>query len=147
VKKNLLILFILLLSLAVAACGAPATEEPSDSLDGAWKLTSLGPVNSPIPALTGIDAGITFNQDGTMAGTAGCNGFSGKYTVEGDQLTFSDIVSTLMACEEPVMQQEEIMYLVLTDTASFEIDGSTLTITNGDNHLVFTRTVSYPSYP
>jgi heat shock protein HslJ len=145
VKKNLLILFIL--SLAIAACGAPATEEPSVSLTGAWKLTSLGPVNSRVPALTGMEAGITFNDDGTMAGDSGCNGFSGRYAVEGNQITFSDLVSTLIACEEPVMQQEEIMYLVLTDTASFEIDEVTLTLTNGDNLLVFTRTISYPSYP
>lgn len=145
-KKNLLILF--LLSVAIAACGAPpATEVPSTSLIGAWKLTSLGPVGSPVPALTGLEAGVTFNPDGTMAGNSSCNGFSGKYTVEGNEITFSDLVSTLMACEEPVMQQEEVMYLVLKDTASFEIDGSTLTITNGDHLLVFTTTVSYPSYP
>jgi heat shock protein HslJ len=146
VKKNLLILFIL--TVAIAACGAPpATEVPSTSLVGAWKLTSLGPVSSPVPALTGLEAGIAFNEDGTMAGNSGCNGFSGRYALDGDQITFSDLVSTLMACEEPVMQQENVMYLVLKDTASFEIDGSTLTVTNGDNQLVFTSTVSYPSYP
>jgi heat shock protein HslJ len=145
VKKNLLILFVI--SLAIAACGVPATPEPSLSLVGAWKLTTFGPVDVQVPALTSVEAGLTFNEDGTMTGNSGCNGFSGRYTVEGDQITFSEIVSTLMACDEPVMQQEEVVYQVLTDTASFEIEGTTLTITKNDNMLVFTTSVSYPSYP
>lgn len=142
-KKNLLMLF--LLALAITACGVPATQETS--LAGAWQLTMFGPADLQVPALTNNEAGLTFNQDGTMNGNSGCNEFSGRYTVEGNQITFSEIVSTLASCEEPVMQQEEVMYQVLTDTAAFEIEGSTLTITKNDNLLVFTSTISYPSYP
>jgi len=137
VKKLLLTLFIL--SLAISACSDQATEEPAASLIGSWQLTSYGPVGSPVPAVEDTEAGLTFNGDGTVAGNSGCNGFGGNYTVEGDQVTFSEIVSTLMACEDPRMTQEEAVFKVLTDTATYKIDGNTLTLTNNDMVLVLTR--------
>jgi putative lipoprotein len=136
VKKHLLTLFII--CLVVAACTAK-TEEPAASLIGAWKLTAYGPANAPSPAVEGSEAGLTFNADGTLTGNSGCNGLSGDYTVEGDQITFGRIVSTLMACEDPRMAQEDAVHNVLTDTAGFKIEGNTLTLTNNDLVLVLTR--------
>jgi heat shock protein HslJ len=59
--------------------------------------------------------------------------------VEGDQITFSEIVSTLMACDDPRMEQEDAVRQVLTDTATFTIEGNTLTLTNNEMVLVLTR--------
>jgi putative lipoprotein len=78
-----------------------------------------------------------------VTGSSGCNGFGGKYIVEGDQITFSEIVSTLMACDDARMAQEAAVLAVLSDTATYTIDGSTLTLTNNDVVLVFARG-SYP---
>ena len=44
-----------------------------------------------------------------------------------------------MACEEPRMEQEQAVHQVLTDTATFEIEGNTLTLTNNDMVLVASR--------
>lgn len=137
VKKYLLTL--LLISLAISACTPPG----SASLTSSWMLTSFGPASSPSPAGADSQAGITFNEDGSVTGNSGCNGFGGRYTVEGDQITFSEIVSTLILCDEPLMEQEETVQQVLTGTASYQIDGNTLTLTNNDMVLVFTRG-SYP---
>jgi heat shock protein HslJ len=145
VKKYLLILF--LLSLAISACSAPATQEPADALIGAWKLTAYGPVNAPISALEGVEAQLMFNADGTLTGNSGCNGYSGSYTVEGNQITFRPIVSTRMLCDKALMEQETAIHQVLTGTASFKIQGNQLTLTNSDRMLAFTAAVSYPSYP
>lgn len=144
-KKYLLIL--LLLSLAVSACSAPATQEPSDALIASWKLTAYGPVDAPVPAVEGVKAGLTFNADGKLTGNSGCNGLSGSYTVEGDQITFSPIASTRMACDQSIMEQETAIHQVLTGTASFQIENNQLTLTNSDRMLVLTADVSYPSYP
>ena len=135
-KKYSLTLFIV--CLVVSACTAK-TEEPAASLIGAWKLTAYGPANAPSPAVAGSEAGLTFNEGGTLTGNSGCNGLSGDYTVEGDQITFGQIVSTLMACEDPRMAQEDAVHKVLTDTAGFKIEGNTLTLTNHDLVLVLTR--------
>jgi heat shock protein HslJ len=140
-RKYMLILFIAVL--AISACSAQSTEqstqEPSASLIGAWKLTSYGPTGSPVPAVEDSEAGLTFNEDGTVAGNSGCNGFGGNYTVEGDRVTFSEIVSTLMACDEPIMSQEEAVLKVMTDSAAYTVEGNTLTLTNNDMVVVLTR--------
>lgn len=121
--------------------GAPGTAEPSapTSLTGAWKLTSFGSADVLSAALADVEAGLTFNDDGTVTGTSGCNEFGGGYSVEGAQITFKEIVSTLKLCDSPLMGQEEAMQQVLTETATYQIDGNTLTITNNDRVLVLTR--------
>lgn len=136
-KKYLLLVFVI--ALALSACSNQNTEEPAASLIGSWQLTSYGPVGSPLPAVEDTEAGLTFNEDGTVAGNSGCNGFGGNYTVEDDQVTFSDIVSTLIACEEPLMSQEEVVLQVMADSATYNVDGNTLTLTGDGMVLVLTR--------
>lgn len=141
------ILILLLISIAISACTAPATQTPSASLFSDWRLTSFGTVDSQTPALTDTKPRITFNVDGTLIGNSGCNGYSGSYTVEGNQITFSPIVSTRMLCDKAIMEQESAMHQVLTGTASFKIQGNQLTLANSDRMLAFAAAVSYPSYP
>src|SRR5512134_1570268 len=154
-KKYLLMLVTI--AVALSACSAqstpqatepsesadqrPPTEEPaiSESLIGPWKLTAYGPADAPTPAVEGVEAGLTFNEDGTITGTSGCNGLGGDYTVEGDQITFGEFVSTLMACDDPIMAQEEAAHKVMTGTAAYRIEGDTLTITKDNMVLVLTR--------
>jgi heat shock protein HslJ len=140
VKKYLLTL--LSISLALSACTA-GNGQASASVLGSWKLISYGPAASPTPAVPNTEAGITFNQDETVTGNSGCNGFGGKYDVDGNQITFSEIVSTLMACDDARMAQETVVHQVLTGTASYKIEGNTLTLTNNNMVLILT-TVSYP---
>jgi heat shock protein HslJ len=78
--------------LAMSAC--TAKQSPA-SLSGVWKLTSYGFANAPTPAVADTESGLTFNEDGTLTGNSGCNGFGRSYTVDGDRITFKDIVSTL----------------------------------------------------
>lgn len=131
-KKYLLILF--LICLAVSAC---ASEENTRPLIRSWRLTAYGPVDSTTPAVPDVDATLIFGEDGTLAGSTGCNELGGEYTVEGDQITFRQIVSTLIACPDLQMAQEEVIYQVLHDTASFNIEDDTLTITKDGMLLVF----------
>ena len=138
VKKYLLTLLIF--TLAITACSA---ENESASLTGSWSLTSYGPAASPTPAVADSGAGLTFDQDGTVTGNAGCNGFGGNYKVEDDKITFDQITSTLMACDQARMEQESAVHQVLTGTVTYKIEGSTLTLTNNDMALVLTK-VSYP---
>lgn len=135
-KKYLITLLII--CLAISACTAK-NEGPAASLIGSWKLTSYSRADVLTPAVTDTEAGLTFKDDGTVTGSSGCNGFGGSYTVEDDKITFSEITSTLMACDDPRMAQEDAVHQVLTDTASFKIEGNTLTLTNNDMVLVLTR--------
>ena len=127
------ILLLLLGCVILSACSPQAK-----SLVGTWKLTGYGPENSPSPAVQDSGAMLTFKADGTLSGTSGCNGFGGGYKAEGDQITFGNLISTLMACSDPLMEQEGTMHQVLSGTATYKISGDTLTITNNGTALIFT---------
>jgi heat shock protein HslJ len=73
-------------------------------------------------------------------GNSGCNQYFGSYTTDGDTLNFGQLGSTMMGCEEPVMQQETSFLQSLGTAAFFTVAGDTLTITTAaDATLVFTR--------
>ncbi|MEV8337579.1 META domain-containing protein [Leucobacter sp. NPDC077196] len=41
---------------------------------------------------------LTFEEDGKVSGTDGCNGIGSTYTIEGDRVVIESFVSTMMAC-------------------------------------------------
>ncbi|MCP2032897.1 heat shock protein HslJ [Okibacterium sp. HSC-33S16] len=43
---------------------------------------------------------LTFDEEGGVTGTDGCNRLVGSWTLDGDSVTLSDVVTTLMACED-----------------------------------------------
>jgi heat shock protein HslJ len=76
-------------------------------------------------------------SNGTIAGSAGCNQFTAPYTLEGETLTVGDIVTTRMACDGPVMQQEQAFVDALGAATSLTIDGTSLVLTHPDGQLIF----------
>jgi heat shock protein HslJ len=119
--------FVLLALLVLSACSGGN----SASVAGTWKLVSYGDPANPTPAAPDVDTSIDFT-DGQVAGNVGCNGFGGKYEVHGDTIKFSDMVSTLMFCEGPAGDQELGTLAVLQESATYVLDGNTLTITSAD---------------
>lgn len=105
--------------------------EPDQPLAGpTWVLTSLiigGDAVSSIPA--GVTASITFNADGTVDVHYGCNSGGGKYAIDSDSITFSDLIQTDMACAGDAGQVESAVIAVLTaDSLTFTVDAGSLTI-------------------
>lgn len=151
-KKHLLILLAALLAvIALVACAAPATTQPEaptghvqpdppvgqPGLSGTkWILTELNgaaPIADRAPTLE-------FGADGQATGNSSCNQYFGSYTIDGQTLNFGQLGSTMMGCEEPVMQQEVSFLQTLGTAAIFTVAGDTLTITTAaDATLVFTR--------
>lgn len=124
-KKKLA--FLLLSMILLAACAG--TNPLSDT---SWALVSYGSVDNPTLAQPDILAYISFSADGNLKGDVGCNGFSGSYEVSGDKLTIGPIMSTLMGCESPRMEQETGVLTLLNGTLVFEINGGDLTIFSDD---------------
>jgi heat shock protein HslJ len=129
----------------LAAC----TGGASASVVGDWKLVSYGSPANPTPAAPDVDTSIVFGADGKVNGNVGCNGFGGDYAVDGNTITFDQIVSTLMFCEGPVGDQETTTLNVFAGSTTFVLDGDTLTITSADGSsvIVLARKSAYPSYP
>ncbi len=97
-----------------------------------WTLVSMNGTPNNIglvPTTVLFDPGAEPGQ-GSAGGVAMCNNYRGGYTVEEDQLTVSEISTTMIRCPETVMQAEAT-YLELLGTAqTYQVFGQTLIITS-----------------
>ncbi|MEX2546670.1 MAG: META domain-containing protein [Chloroflexota bacterium] len=113
--------------------------EPDQPLVGTtWTLTSIitGEAVSSVPA--GVLATIKFNADGSVEIHPGCNTGGGTYATNEDAITFSDLITTEMACLGPAMDVEGAVLAVLSaDSITYAIDSGSLTLMAGDHGLVF----------
>ena len=111
------------------------------SLEGTqWTLSGIaqdGGMGS-----TAIDADITaIFENGTMAGSAGCNSYTADYSVEGDTLQLGTIISTQIACDDEERNEREALFLAaLAETTAYDISRDTLRLTDGAGNdlIVFT---------
>lgn len=102
----------------------PATADAS--LTGThWVLDTL--VDGESVSTPAAPAWIVFAENGAVSGHDGCNGFGGSYD---PVLGFTEIVSTLIACDDPTMTQERSMLSVLSGPAQVSVAGDSLTITH-----------------
>jgi hypothetical protein len=64
-----------------------------------------------------------------LGGRGGCNGFGGDYSTGADRsLTIRDLIQTLIACEEPVMDLEMSYFRALAGVTSYTLSGDTLAL-------------------
>lgn len=106
-----------------------------------WKLVSLGPLEAQVPVVAGSTVTLGFQVDGQAGGSGGCNIYGGSYSVNGDQITFSAVISTLRACtDEAVTTQEAEFFDALQAARRFTVTADQLVILYGDTQaLTFTR--------
>ena len=129
--KNIPVLPILMMTILLAAC-AGKTDSPSLA-GSSWKLVNLGDQ----PALPDTTATLTFDKDGQASGNASCNSFGGPYEVKDDTLTFGPLMSTMMACLEPGVMEQEAAYLeALAQTASYSVTGERLAIFDDNGSIL-----------
>ena len=127
---------LLAVGMMLSACN---TASGTLKLEGtSWSLVSYGPKDNQTPAAAGVETSLVFGTDGQISGNMGCNGFGGKYEVKDGVLTFSEVISTMMACEEPRMTQEISSFQVLNGTTSYELSSGTLTITDASGTISIT---------
>lgn len=114
----------------MTACTSSGFLPQEGNLTGqVWALTKL--MGKPPVTGTGISA--QFSNDGKVSGSAGCNRYSGTYTVSGSNITFSTpMAATMMMCEQQVMDQESAYFKALGEARTFAIKGEQLTLTGED---------------
>lgn len=59
---------------------------------------------------------MTFAADGTLSGLAGCNRYSGRYTLDQRRITTAQLASTRKACA-PALMNQETAFLALLESA------------------------------
>jgi heat shock protein HslJ len=114
----------------------------NDSLENTlWTLESYGPSDNLTPVLEGTEVTIHFDSaTDNMTGSTGCNDYFGGYEADSENITLtSSIVNGGIVCTEPegIMAQELAYLAILQNMQSYTIDEDRLTITCGDEVLIF----------
>lgn len=132
-KISLLLVILFVLSiLSLAACSGGA----SASIVGEWTLVSYGDASSPTPVVPDVETSISFDEKGQFGGNVGCNSFGSEYKVDGDQIIFGSIISTMMFCDTTSPQESVVLSILSDQSIKYQIDGEQLTITSSDGASV-----------
>jgi heat shock protein HslJ len=109
---------------------------PRNPLLGKWVVDSYGIPPSTVTAVlpdTALD--IAFGIV-SVGGFAGCNSFSGTYGTNGNVVRISQLATTRLACEQPVMDQETAFLAALGGVARIDSRGNQLNLEDRDGHLL-----------
>lgn len=108
-----------------------------------WVLESIssgeGAVSS-VMAGTRLDA--VFTENGSVSGSAGCNGYFASYTAAGSSLDLGPVGATKKFCTEPsgIMIQEQAFLSLLARVTGYGITGDQLVLRDsGGNGLLWFR--------
>lgn len=110
--------------------------DPMELLEGAeWQVDAIGGAG----LVEGSKVTLAF-EEGRVAGTAGCNRYFAAVTLGGEGLSFGPAGSTMMACPDPLMQQERKFLDALARVDGFDIDAAgTLVLTAGGESVIGAR--------
>ena len=138
-KKLILALWLICVTLTVAACGSSGSVLERNR----WTLSSYGEVNNSKSVLADTEITATFDKGkGEVSGSGGCNTYFASYEIDGNNLSISNLAWTERACLSPegIMEQEQEFLSLLGEATSFQADDTSLTIacSNG-RQLDFSR--------
>ncbi|MFT3876471.1 MAG: META domain-containing protein [Propioniciclava sp.] len=118
----------LALALLLAGCVSPPPRSPSapgpskGPAGTSWIVTGIldrQAVTSPIP---GTELTVEFGTDGTVRGSAGCNGYAGPYTVTDGAISVGPLAHQEMGCVSPegIMEQEAAFFAAFESASTIE---------------------------
>lgn len=122
-----------------------SAKKPSLKLGGTnWTATSFASKGAVTALIAGSKASLHFGADGTLSGSAGCNSYTGRYEVAGNQVKFpTAFASTRMMCANPgVMEQEQAFLKALSASSTGHIDGKKLELRDAGGALQIAATTS-----
>ncbi len=139
-KLTNVILAAVIFLVGLAALNACQTVK-SPIEDYTWVLTTRTDSGNVIAPLPDTEITILFkSEDKTFSGNAGCNYYSGTYSLAGTNLGINEnIAVTEMWCGEEKGRQETEYLAALADAVKFEMDHGNLIMFCGQQTLYFSR--------
>ncbi len=112
-----------------------------DLIGPTWMLETL---DGKSPAAKSEITAI-FADDGSLYGSAGCNSYSTKYQIGGNSITIQPAATTMMACSDSAVMDQETLYLTTLEKAkTFEIIGYRLSLKDAEGKEIITYMVEQP---
>jgi len=131
--KKIITLSTLILIIAFSSCNGTkktSNKTTAEMVSGKYEIRSVEGASNLYNMFFEIDT-----SEKRIWGKTGCNGFSGKYEITGNEVTFSPFVSTKMYCEEHVMKVENSIFKAFSNTKKFTFDKNMLTLINEDGSI------------
>ena len=98
-----------------------------------WTLVSI---NGQAP-IAGRALTLSLQSGSHLGDDSGCNSYGGQYQINGGRMAVTQLMSTLRACtEQPLNDQEAVFQKVLSDAAEISVAGNQLMIQNASGRVV-----------
>jgi len=110
----------------MTGCASGPEAVDNEPLEGThWSLTQLGtqPATETNPEKAPYLEFLAAEK--RVVGSGGCNRLGGSYTLDGDKITFGQMMGTMMACPHG-MQQEQALHAAFKKVTNWRIEGDTL---------------------
>lgn len=109
--------------------------------EGKWRLVSYDFGSGSFAASDKPAITFNVNRNGGVGGNTGCNVYGGDYTYEEGKFKVGDLISTMMACEDPTPGFEGKYLETLRSATKFKVGHSTLYVEDKQTKrkLRFTR--------
>ncbi len=141
-RSTIVSLAVVALSASFAA-GAVASEEPSEdglvgvySIEGmTWLLTSQMVDGEMVDVPAGLNVSLQM-EDGRAGGNGGCNSYFTDYELDGFDVSFGPVGSTMMACLPPVMDVEQAFFANLGEVVAYQSGGIQMALLNGAGDFI-----------
>ncbi len=133
-EATLLIAAMSALPTIALAEDAPAAETPERLFGIEWRASGIGgsePVGDVLPT-------VMLDETGSAGGNTGCNTYFATATISDDAITFSEIGSTYIACEQPIRDQEQAFLDALRATATFTLEDGQLIFFDSEGEALLT---------
>lgn len=109
--------------------------DPRDLLTATevWTVTEIAGTEM----VEGTAVEIGFNDEGRIFGTGGCNRLMGGYEITGEGLSFGAVATTMMACPEEIMAQEQAFLALLEEVRAFDMgEGGELILIGSEGPVI-----------
>lgn len=129
---------------------AQFVAEPQGLAGTEWEATGYNNGKQAVVSLiAGTAISLQFGADGTAAGNAGCNTYTGACQVGVDTIAIGPLRTTRKFCPQPegLMEQEQRYLAALQSAATYCVDGRTLELRTTDGALAakFRRASNSPA--
>ena len=111
--------------------------DPDRPLRGTkWVVDTIVDRDTASSVPDGVEAVIAFDNDNRFGGNTGCNGMGGNAIVDEAKstITFSEVITTKMACDDDRMRVERAVLATLEGDITYRIDADVLRLDGPGGH-------------
>ena len=116
----------------LASMQTVAAENVPEELIGSWLAEDIGGGG----VIDDLQTTLEIRDDGTYGGMAGCNNFTGMFSLSEGTISFGSAAATRKICAPAIMDQEQKFLDALGDELGWKIEGGKLTLTRSNGNPV-----------